>query len=102
MNETSQSFPEGVLDEMEEKIRIDELANPAREHELGATLQNLEGVRSVTMADRIVSIVYDPTAIAAKAIHEKIRQAAFTPGDREISTTVPPVPVSPESESPDV
>lgn len=100
MNEPSQSLPEGVCDEMEEKIKVDELVNPAREHELGAVLQNLDGVRNVTMADRTVSIVYDPTAISAKAIQEKIQQAGFTPGKHEISATEPPVvePPAPVSE----
>ena len=92
MSDESPSSADDLHDFMEEEIKIDGLENAAREKDLSTALQNLDGVRNVTIASGKVSITYDPTAISAKEIHAHIRQAGFTPGAREIAPSAPPIP----------
>jgi len=76
---------------IDEKVTIEGGIDPAREQELGALLQSLPGVHSVTMAGNEVSITYEPTEITSKEMHQRMRRAGFTPGDRAIAPAVPPV-----------
>lgn len=92
MSDDSPSSTEALHDFMEEEIKIDGLENAAREKDLGTALQSLDGVRNVTVSSGTVSVTYDPTAISAKEIHARIRQEGFTPGEREIAPSAPPIP----------
>jgi copper chaperone CopZ len=76
---------------MEEQVTIEGGINPSREKNLGALLQNLQGVQSVSIAGDEVSITYDPTEITSKEMHERMRGAGFTPGERETAPADPPV-----------
>ena len=82
---------EALHDFMEEKVKIEGGINPTREKDLGALLQNLQGVQSVSVAGDEVSITYDPTLITSKEMHERMRGGGFTPGDREMAPANPPV-----------
>lgn len=82
---------ESVRELMDEKVTIEGGIHPAREQELGALLQNLPGIQSVTVLGDELSITYDPTQITSKEIHERMRGAGFTPGNMAAAPAVPPV-----------
>jgi hypothetical protein len=76
---------------MDEKVKIEGGINPAREHELGALLQSLAGVQSVTVAGDEVSITYEPTEITSHEMHDRMREAGFTPLENAVAPNTPPV-----------
>jgi hypothetical protein len=87
---TSES-EETLREFMDEKVKIEGGIDPSREKELRTLLQDQPGVRAVSVAGDEVSITYDPTQISSKEMHGRMRSSGFTPGERAVTPSEPPV-----------
>jgi allophanate hydrolase subunit 1 len=90
-DDTISESEETLQEFMDEKVKIEGGINPVREKELRALLQEQPGVQAVSVAGDEVSITYDPTKINSKEIHAKMRSRSFTPGERAVTTSEPPL-----------
>jgi hypothetical protein len=89
--EPSSDSPETLHEFMDEKVKIQGGINPSREHELGVLLQNLPGVKSISVAGDEVAITYEPTQITSQEMHERMKGAGFVPEETAVGPSAPSV-----------
>ena len=89
MNSDSTGATQPPHDYIDAKMLIEGMSTPADEQKLTSTLNELRGVRTVTIAGANVTVEYDPVEVSKHEIGEVITRMGFKVVDVETAAASP-------------